>query len=103
MAARREPFEGATSAEIMAAILKQQPPPLRRYTRDIPPELERIVSKALSKDREERYQGVKDLLIDLKSLKLELELEARLKQQGFSTLNQTPTEDHHPPMEPLGH
>jgi AAA-like domain/Protein kinase domain len=100
MAARREPFEGATSAEVMAAILKQPPPPLRRYTRDIPPELERIVSKTLSKDREERYQGVKDLLIDLKSLKLELELEARLKQQGPSTLNQTPTEDQHPP---LGH
>ncbi len=37
MAARREPFEGVTSAEVMAAILNQQPPPLARYTREIPP------------------------------------------------------------------
>jgi hypothetical protein len=86
----------------MATILKQQPTPLRRHTREIPPELERIVGKALSKDREERYQVVKDLLIDLKSLKLELELEARMKQQGLSTLNQTPT-DYHPLVEHCGH
>jgi hypothetical protein len=42
--------------------------------------LERIVSKALAKDRAERYQTARDLMIDLKNLKLELELEAKLKR-----------------------
>ncbi len=46
----------------------------------MPAELERIVSKALRKDREERYQTVKDLLLDLKSLKQELEFEAKLER-----------------------
>ncbi len=66
----------------MAAILKQEPFPLARYTREVPAELERMVRRALAKDREARYQVVKDLLIDLKSLKLELELEAKLRRAG---------------------
>jgi serine/threonine protein kinase len=99
MAARREPFEGVTSAEVMAAILNQQPPPLARYTREIPPELERIVSKALAKDREERYQVSMDLLIDLKSLRLELELEARLKRDAPQTVEHA--KEDQPPPQPL--
>ncbi len=80
----RAPFEGATTGEVMAAILKQEPAPLARYAREVPAELERMVSRALAKDREARYQVVKDLLIDLKSLKLELELEleAKLRRAG---------------------
>src|SRR5262245_31229384 len=74
------PFDGATPDEVMAAILNQEPPSLRRHARDAPTELERIVGKALQKDREERYQVIKDLLLDLKSLKLELEVEAKLKR-----------------------
>src|SRR5262245_41666322 len=78
--ARRAPFDGATYGQVMAAILNQKPPPLHRYTRDAPPELERIVSKALQKDCEQRYQVVQDLLLDLKNLKLELEVETKLKR-----------------------
>src|SRR5262249_26130046 len=59
------PFDGAAPDEAMAAILNQEPSPLRRYTLDAPTELERIVGKALQKDREERYQVIKDLLLDL--------------------------------------
>src|SRR5262245_2723582 len=80
MVTGRAPFDGATPGEVMAAIWNQEPSPLRRYTRDAPAELERIVSKALQKDCEERYQVIKDLLLDLKSLKLELEVEAKLKR-----------------------
>src|SRR5215510_2425524 len=74
------PFDGAAPDEVMAAILNQEPSLLRRYTLDAPAELERIVGKALQKDCEERYQVIKDLLLDLKSLKLELEFEARPKR-----------------------
>jgi serine/threonine protein kinase len=80
--AGRAPFEGATPMEVVAAILGAEAPPLERYLREAPAELERIVSKSLRKDREERYQTAKDLLIDLKNLKLELELEAKLKRTG---------------------
>ena len=75
------PFEGSTSAEIVASILSEtEPQPLARYSRDVPPELERIVSKALRKNRDERYQTIQDLLLDLKSLKQELEFEKKLER-----------------------
>jgi len=82
MVTGRAPFEGATPVEVIAEILNRETSPLQRYSREAPAELERIVNKALAKDREVRYQGVKDLLIDLKNLKLELELEAKLKRVG---------------------
>src|SRR5262249_55241133 len=64
------PFEGSNIHEIMAAILSdREPPSLSHYSRAVPAELERIVSKALRKNRDERYQTVKDLLLDLQSLK----------------------------------
>jgi serine/threonine protein kinase/Flp pilus assembly protein TadD len=75
------PFEGSTRSEVMASILSEQgPQPLARYAREAPAELERIVSKALRKNRDERYQTIKDLLIDLKDLKRELELKAQLER-----------------------
>jgi serine/threonine protein kinase len=80
MVTGRAPFDGASPGEVMAAICNQEPSPLRRHNRDAPAELERIVGKALQKDCEERYQVIKDLLLDLKSLKLELEVEAKLKR-----------------------
>jgi serine/threonine protein kinase len=82
MIAGRPAFEASSSAEAIAAILNSEAPPLQRFLREAPVEIERIVSKSLAKDREERYQSVKDLLIDLKNLKLELELEAKLKRSG---------------------
>ena len=80
MIAGRTPFDGKSPAEVMAAVLHHEVWPLARYATDVPAELERIGRKALAKDREQRYQTAKDLLIDLKNLKLELEVETRLKQ-----------------------
>ncbi len=79
MAAGRAPFEGETPSHVIVSILESEPPPLDCYT-EVPAELERIVTKALRKDREERYQAASDLALDLKSLKQELEVEARLKR-----------------------
>jgi Tol biopolymer transport system component len=50
----------------------------------VPAELERIIAKALEKDREERYQVVKDLLLDVKRLKQRLEFEAELARSARS-------------------
>jgi TolB-like protein/Flp pilus assembly protein TadD len=75
------PFEGSTSSEVLAMLLSEkEPQPLARYSREVPAELERIVSKALRKNRDERYQTIKDLLLDLQTLKQELEFEKKLER-----------------------
>ena len=73
MIAGRRPFEGATTSDVIAAILTAEPAPLSQRRPDAPPELERIVSKALRKDRDERYQAVQNLSFDLKSLQRQIE------------------------------
>ena len=71
------PFAGNNTNEVISAILSsEQPAPLARFAHEVPAELDRIVNKALAKDREERYQSAKDLLIDLKRLKQRLAFEA---------------------------
>jgi TolB-like protein/Tfp pilus assembly protein PilF len=78
MAAGRLPFEGSNTNEIVASLLSdREPPPLARSAPGAPPELERIVWKAMRKDRNERYQTAADLLLDLKSLKRTVEFHAR--------------------------
>jgi eukaryotic-like serine/threonine-protein kinase len=83
MIAGRVPFDGATSSDVIVSILEKEPMPLSRYAAEVPSELERIVKKALAKDRDERYQIAKDLLIDLKNLKQEQELLAKLNVAGL--------------------
>jgi eukaryotic-like serine/threonine-protein kinase len=76
MVAGRAPFVGATTSEMIAAILRDEPAPLTAHAPDTPPELERIIGKALRKNREERYHHANDLLADLKQLRRELEFAA---------------------------
>src|SRR5262245_5234567 len=73
----RAPFAGAAPGKMIASILHDEPPPLAEYAPETPPEMQRLVGKALRKNREDRYQVIKDLLLDLKGLKQDLELEAR--------------------------
>lgn len=73
MVAGRAPFVGATASDVVAAILTSEPAPLGQHRPDIPRELERIVSKCLAKEREQRYQAAQKLLVDLKQLKRALE------------------------------
>ncbi len=74
------PFEGGTAGEVIACILDRAPAPLARYITDPPSELQRIISKALTKNREERYQTIKDMLLDLKALKQDLEFAEKLER-----------------------
>lgn len=82
MITRRTPFKSETASDTSAAILKTEPPALSQFVPDTPAELERIVKKALQKDREERYQVVKDLLLDLKSLRRDLDISAEIERSG---------------------
>jgi serine/threonine protein kinase len=74
----KPPFAGETTSDSISLILQKDPVPLTRVVNDIPPELERIVTKTLTKDREARYQTAKDLLIDLRNLKRKLDVDAEL-------------------------
>jgi eukaryotic-like serine/threonine-protein kinase len=80
MLSGRQPFQAESMGSTMSSILTKEPVPLARYASDVPDELQRIVRKALSKNKEGRYQGIKDLLIDLQELKQELEFEAKLER-----------------------
>jgi eukaryotic-like serine/threonine-protein kinase len=63
------PFRGSSSAEIFKAILDAAPAPVMRLNPDLPAELDRIINKALEKDRNLRYQNAADLRTDLARLK----------------------------------
>lgn len=78
MLAGRLPFSGESLSEIIASVIYKDAESVALYYENCPPELERIVMKSLEKDREERYQGVKDLVLDLKSFKRRLEFETEL-------------------------
>ncbi|HKG78742.1 MAG TPA: protein kinase, partial [Pyrinomonadaceae bacterium] len=77
MVAGCAPFVGETPSHVIVSVLESQPLPLS----GVPAELEQIVRKALRKDREERYQTASELGHDLKKLKEELAVEARLKMR----------------------
>src|SRR5262249_9279678 len=100
MLAGRAPFEGATPLDGLASLLKTDPEPLTRYAPVVPGELELSVTRALAKDREERYQSVREFLLDLNRINQRLEFEAELKRQGDKEA-QIPPSLHFSPSPPL--
>lgn len=91
MVAGRRPFLGETASDVLASILQKDPPPLSHYSGQVPEALERIVSKALAKDRGERYSTTKELLADLNRLKRRLEFEAEASVAPTSGGADTPS------------
>lgn len=78
MLAGRPPFDDTTMSDAIAAILEREPLPLANHENRIPEKLRWIVTKALTKDREERYQTVKGLRSDLRNLRQQLDFQTEL-------------------------
>ena len=94
MVAGAMPFSGATSSHTIVQILEKDPVPLSQVTKEpIPAELERIVSKAITKDLNDRYQTAKDMLIDLRSLKKQLDLKAEIDRTSSPDVQQVAVSD----------
>ena len=72
LAAGSRPFQGTSAAAIYDAILNKPPAPLASVNPALPIELERIIFKALEKNREVRYQSAKEIFIDLRRLKRDI-------------------------------
>jgi non-specific serine/threonine protein kinase len=77
-AAGAQPFAGNTSAVIFHRILNEAPEPISKHNPKVPAELERIVGKALEKDRDLRSQTAAELRADLKRLKRDLDSSGRI-------------------------
>jgi serine/threonine protein kinase/tetratricopeptide (TPR) repeat protein len=91
MVAGRLPFEGETASDVVSTILHKEPPALTRLSDEATERLDEIVTKTLAKDREERYQVAKDLLIDLKRLKQHLDFESEVERTFAPELRSSTT------------
>ena len=89
MIAGRVPFSGATSSHTIVQILEKDPVPLSKLG-STPPELDRIVEKAMAKSLDERYQTAKDMLIDLRSLKKRIDVEVEIQRTASHTTSISP-------------
>ncbi len=87
MLTRRQPFTGETIIQTIVAILEKEPLPVSQFVKDYPSEIERIIFKSLAKNKDERYQSAKDLLMDLKSLQKRLEFEVELERTASPNNN----------------
>jgi eukaryotic-like serine/threonine-protein kinase len=83
MVAGHAPFTGPTDSHVKVSIIDHEPIPLTQHSADVPRQLERIVSKALSKDRGKRYQTITDFKLDLERLREELTLTGSEVRDGI--------------------
>src|SRR5438445_4194400 len=86
MVTGHQPFVGEAPREVMTSIREKQPPPLTSYSKQSPPELQQIISKALRKDQSERYQSASEMLQALKNLRHNLELKDELERSTTAPL-----------------
>jgi serine/threonine protein kinase/Tfp pilus assembly protein PilF len=82
MATGHRPFLGETTADIIASVLRSEPAPMADWVDDLPAELDWIVTKALSKDIEARYQTSNEFRADLEKVKKRIEFDNSLSRSA---------------------
>lgn len=87
MVTGHRPFDGATPNDVIVQILEHTPPPVARFTGDTPEALESIIKKSLTRDRDQRYQSVEEMLADLKKLRRRLEVAAGIDRTPVAPPN----------------
>ena len=92
MLAGKQAFAGESVIDMISAIIHKEPVPLSQLTTDIPRQLQHIVEKGLRKDREERYQTARDLLIDLKDIKQDLQFQNKLERTAAPNREESKTQ-----------
>ncbi len=78
--AGRRPFAGTTWNHTLLAIMDAEPPPIERFAKGAPAALQQVMSRALAKNPEQRYQTARELLVDLETLQGELAANARIER-----------------------
>src|SRR5436305_6981858 len=91
MLSGRAPFGGPTPSDVIVSLLDREPQPLAHLQSHTSPELQRIVSQALMKNREERYQSVLDLSADLREQKRAIEFGAAGLQRTTAPAEAAPS------------
>lgn len=86
MLSGKNPFEGETISDSLAAVLHVEPEPIDNFIENAPEELNWIVRKTLKKKADERYQNIKDFALDLKEVIYTLEHERGLTMSGRNAL-----------------
>jgi tetratricopeptide (TPR) repeat protein/TolB-like protein/predicted Ser/Thr protein kinase len=84
------PFRGENQAAIINAIMYEEPQPVARFNAQVSPKMEDVVSKALAKDKEERYQHIDDLMADLRRERKALEYARSTKYAEATRYAETP-------------
>ncbi len=90
MLTRQQPFQGETMTDVLANIVHREPASIRAHRQETPAELERIVAKAVCKDKDERYQSAKELFDDLKQLQIRLLVDDELVRSGEAEKRSAP-------------
>jgi len=80
----RRPFKGETASDVMAALLRVDPAPVASFC-PVPPELDHLICKTLSKDRDQRHQSAAELRAELKTVKQKLESREYAGLEGSGT------------------
>jgi serine/threonine protein kinase len=86
MATGKRAFAGDTGPELQEAILSQMPSPAREVNPKLPAKLEKIIGRALEKDREARYQSASEMRSDLQTLQQELQPRPRARWRGMAAV-----------------
>src|SRR5207244_6505636 len=82
---------GASLTETIDRIAHAQPEAIARFNYNVPSELEGIIKKAMRKNRDERYQSARDLLVDLQDLERELEFSSRMEHSVAPSISESTT------------